>query len=41
MGNWGLIGKDCTGLLIARGKDHTTWKPWMEESWNTLRMLSI
>ena len=27
MGNWGLIGKDPIGSLIAKGKDHTTWKP--------------
>ena len=27
MGNWDLIGKDLTGLLIAKGKGHIAWKP--------------
>ena len=27
MENWGLIGKDPTRLSIAKGRDHTIWKP--------------
>ena len=41
MGKCDLIGKDPTGSLIAKGRDHTTWKPWMDESWSTLVMSSI
>ena len=36
--SWDLIGKDRTKLSIPKGEDHTTWRPWMDGSWNTLGM---
>ena len=40
MGNWDLTGKDPIRLSIAKGKDPTTWRPWMGENWSILGMLN-
>ena len=36
-----LIRKDLIGSSTSKGRDRTIWKPLMDESWNTLGMLSI
>ena len=36
MESWDLTEKDHTELSIPKGEVHTTWKPWMDESWNTV-----
>ena len=40
VGNWAQIGKDPIELSTVKGKDLTTWRPWMGENWNILEMWS-
>ena len=42
-GSWEIgtqLGKDPTRLSIAKGKDPTTWKPWMGGNWSIFRMFN-
>ena len=41
MGSWDLIGKDPTGLSIAKDKGPITWRPWTGGNWSILGMLNI
>ena len=36
-----LIGKDHAELSIPKDEVHTTWRPWIDESWITHGMWSI